>query len=224
VDSSPMYGRSEAVLGALAEALDLQDDLFFATKVWTRGVREGIDQMTASMEAMRVRAVDLMQVHNLVDVDRHLATLTDWKAEGRIRYLGVTHYQVGAFDRLERLLSSHTLDFVQFNYSLAVRDAEARLLPAAAERGTAVLVNRPFEGGQLFRATRGKDLPPWAAEFDCDSWGQFFLKYLLAEGAVTCVIPATSNPDHLSDNLGAGRGRLPDPELRRRMVRWLESA
>ena len=221
VDSSPMYGRSEQVVGTLSQDLGLLGELFFATKVWTRGQEEGIRQMRTSMEHMGVDTMDLMQVHNLLDVDRHLATLREWREEGRIRYLGITHYQVGAHDRLEALIRSHDLDFVQLNYSLAVRDAERSLLPAAAERGTAVIVNRPFEGGSLFRTVRGRTLPDWASEFDCESWGQFFLKYILAAPEVTCVIPATSNPEHLVDNLGAGRGRLPDATLRRRMVEWM---
>lgn len=222
IDSSPMYGRSETVAGDLARELGLTGDLFMATKVWTRGRDDGIRQMEASMDAMGVSTMDLMQVHNLVDLDTHLATLRDWKASGRIRYLGITHYQTRAFDRLEALIRSEDLDFVQLNYSLAVRDAEDRLLPTAADHGTAVIINRPYEGGSLFRAVRGQALPEWAAELDIGSWGQFFLKYLLGAEEVTCVIPATSNPGHVQDNVGAGHGRLPTPEERRRMVAWFE--
>lgn len=225
VDSSPMYGNAEAVVGDLSADLGVRDTLFFATKVWTRGTAAGVREMERSMDRMRARPLDLMQVHNLVDVDRHLATLREWKAAGRVRYVGITHYQVSAYDRLEALIRNHDLDFVQFNYSMATRQAERRLLEVAADRGTAVIINRPYEGGDLFRSVRGRDLPPWAAEIDCTTWGQFFLKYLLGAPEVTCVIPATSNPNHMEDNLGAGYGRLPTPEQRRRMVAyWAESS
>jgi diketogulonate reductase-like aldo/keto reductase len=222
IDSSPMYGRSEAVVGDLARELGLTSDLFMATKVWTRGQGDGIRQMETSMYDMGVSTMDLMQVHNHVDLATHLATLRDWKGSGRIRYVGITHYQVRAFDQLEALIRTEDLDFVQLNYSLAVRDAEDRLLPVAADHGTAVIINRPYEGGSLFRAVRGQSLPEWAAEFDAGSWGQFFLKYLLGAEEVTCVIPATSDPDHLRDNVAAGYGRLPTPDQRQRMVAWFE--
>lgn len=223
VDSSPMYGRSEAVVGELAEELGLGDRLFFATKVWTRGRDEGVRQMETSMRRMRADPMDLMQVHNLVDVERHLTTLRGWKAEGRVRYVGVTHYQVAAYPDLERLIRGGGLDFVQFNYSLAERHAEERLLPMAADHGVAVLVNQPFAEGSLFRRVRGRALPGWAADFDCGSWAQLFLKYILGAPEVTCVIPGTGDPGHLVDNLGAGVGRLPDAGLRRRMVQELEA-
>jgi diketogulonate reductase-like aldo/keto reductase len=222
IDSSPMYGRSETVVGALGARLGLHDRLFFATKVWTRGREDGIRQMETSMRQMQVRRLDLMQVHNLLDVDTHLRTLADWKEQGRIRYIGITHYQVSAFDALERYLSRDDIDFVQFNYSLAVRDAERRLLPFAAERKVAVLINRPFESGAMFTRVRGKPLPAWAAEIDCTTWGQVFLKYIVSNPAVTAAIPATSNPRHLEDNLLGGVGRLPDSELRLRMAREWE--
>ncbi len=222
VDSSPMYGRSEEVVGRLSSELRIQDRLFFATKVWTRGRDAGIRQMETSMDRMRARPMDLMQVHNLVDVGRHLETLREWKSAGRIRYLGVTHYQVGAYDQLMALIRSENLDFVQFNYSIATREAERRLLPLAADHGTAVIVNRPYEGGELFRRIRGRQLPAWAAEFDCGSWGQFFLKYVLAAPEVTCAIPGTSDPEHLLDNVAAGYGRLPDAATRRRMAEWFD--
>ena len=218
IDSSPMYGRSESVVGDLSAELELHDRLFVATKVWTRGRREGVQQMETSMERLRVPRIDLMQVHNLVDAHTHLDTLAQWKAEGRIRYMGVTHYTVGAYDELARMLQSRPLDFVQLNYSLLTRDAERRLLPLAQERRVAVLVNRPFEGGDAFRRIRGRPLPGWAAEIGCHTWAQVFLKYVLSHPAVTCAIPATSNPEHLRDNMSAGAGSLPDAAMRRRMA------
>jgi len=218
VDTSPMYGSAETVLGDLASGLGIQPRLFYATKVWTTGREEGIHQMETSMRRLRVDKIDLMQVHNLVDWRTQLKTLRDWQARGRIRYLGITHYVTSAFDDLERVIKAEPLDFVQLNYSIATRDAEDRLLPLAAQREVAVLVNRPFERGALFRKVRGRPLPDWAAELDCQSWAQFFLKYVLSHPGVTCVIPATSKPEHLADNMRAGHGRLPDATQRRRMV------
>jgi len=223
VDSSPMYGRSEQVVGDLSRELDIGDRLFFATKVWTRGREAGVRQMETSMRRMGADPMDLMQVHNLLDVDRHLDTLGDWKQAGRVRYVGITHYQVGAYAALERLIRSERLDFVQLNYSIAERTAEQRLLPAAADHGVAVLVNQPFDEGRLFRRVRGRTLPDWAAEADCSSWGQLFLKYILGAPQVTSVIPGTGDPEHLVDNVGAGVGRLPDTALRRRMIDALEA-
>jgi aryl-alcohol dehydrogenase-like predicted oxidoreductase len=218
VDSSPMYGRSESVVGALAGQLGMRDRLFLATKVWTEGRARGVAQMDESYRRLGVTRLDLMQVHNLVDVETHLETLAEWKAAGRVRYVGITHYVASAFPRLERLLASHDLDFVQLNYAIIDRAAEARMLPAAAERGVATLINRPYDGGGLFGKVRGRALPDWAAEIDCASWGQFFLKFILSHPAVTCVIPATSQVRHLEDNLGAGHGRLPDAAMRERMA------
>jgi diketogulonate reductase-like aldo/keto reductase len=223
VDSSPMYGRAESVVGDLTAELGTGERTFVATKVWTRGRRAGIEQMERSLGAMRADPMDLMQVHNLLDVDTHLDTLAQWKAQNRVRHVGVTHYQVSAHERLERLMRSTSLDFVQFNYSLATRAAETSLLPAAADGGVAVLINRPFEEGALFRRVRGHPLPGWAADIGCESWAQIFLKYVLANPAVTCVIPGTGDPDHLVDNVGAGRGPLPDAALRRRMVTDFEA-
>lgn len=222
VDSSPMYGEAERVVGDLSAEAGLRDRLFFATKVWTSGRNAGIRQMEESFRLMRTDRMDLMQVHNLVDVGTHTKTLKEWKAAGRIRYLGITHYHSGAFRELERLVRTREYDFVQFNYSIDDRVAETRLLPACADTGTAVLINRPFSQADLFSQVRGKALPPWAAEFDCQSWAQFFLKYLLADPAVTCVIPGTRRTAHLRDNLQAGMGRLPDAAQRRRMVEYLE--
>ena len=218
IDSSPMYGRSESVTGELITRLKPRDHFFVATKVWTRGERAGIEQMNDSLERLRVGPIDLLQVHNLVDADTQLRTLANWKAEGRVRYIGITHYQDGAYDALERYLARGGIDFVQFNYSLAERSAEQRMLPAAAERRVAVLINRPFAAGNMFARVRGKALPGWAAEIDCQSWAQVFLKYIVAHPAVTCAIPATADVKHLEDNMGAGSGRLPDEALRRRIA------
>ena len=223
IDSSPMYGSSETVTGQLAAELGLPVKLFIATKVWTSGKQSGIRQMEDSMRKLRVERLDLMQVHNLVDVETHLATLRDWKAAGRVRYLGITHYHAGAHADLERLIKPGSIDFVQVNYSLAEPQAEARLLAAAAASGTAVIVNRPFAEGALFGRVRGKALPEWAKEAGCASWAQYFLKWILAEPAVTCVIPGTRNPRHVADNLGAMAGPLPDAALRRRMAEHIDS-
>ena len=228
VDSSPMYGSSESVVGDLAADLGVEKTLFLATKVWTSGREAGIRQMEESMRRMRTltlnhRAMDLMQVHNLSDVNTQLRTLREWKEQGRIRYLGITHYHEGAYAELERLIRSEKLDFAQFNYNVLTTAAEARLLPVCAEYRTAVIVNRPFEGGALFRLVKGKELPRWAAEFDCNSWARFFLKFILSHPAVTCAIPATRKPDYLVDNMGAALGRLPDAAMRRRMAQHIRS-
>jgi aryl-alcohol dehydrogenase-like predicted oxidoreductase len=223
IDTSPMYGRAEDVIGELTTSLGIQDKIFLATKVWTRGKENGIKSMERSMALLRAKRIDLMQVHNLVDVQTQLATLREWKAQGRIRYLGVTHYEAGAFADVERIMRSEKLDFVQINYSLMEREAEERLLPLARERGIAVIVNRPFGGGDLFSRTRSKPLPDWAAEFDCQSWAQFFLKWIIGHSAVTCVIPATDKPRHLEDNIQAGISPLPDAKMRQRMVELVSS-
>jgi diketogulonate reductase-like aldo/keto reductase len=228
VDSSPMYGSSESVVGDLAADLGVEKSLFLATKVWTNGREAGMRQMEESMRRMRTltpkpRAMDLMQVHNLTDVNTQLKTLREWKEQGRIRYLGITHYHEGAYAELERLIKSEQLDFAQFNYNVVTTAAEARLLPVCAEYRTAVIVNRPFEEGELFRRVKGRELPKWAGEFDCGSWAQFFLKFILSHPAVTCAIPATRNPDYLVDNMGAALGRLPDAAMRRRMVQHMRS-
>jgi aryl-alcohol dehydrogenase-like predicted oxidoreductase len=223
VDSSPMYGLAEGTVGALAAELNLHRSLFLATKVWTSGRQAGADQMRASLKLLRAQRIDLMQVHNLLDVATHLKTLRELKHSGMIRYLGITHYHAGAYRELEKLLQTRDYDFVQFNYSLAERDAEQRLLGVAADSGTAVIVNRPFAQGQLFGAVKGKALPAWAAEFDCASWAQFFLKYVVSHPAVTCVIPGTGKARHMSDNLGAGSGRQPDAATRTRMAEYVSS-
>jgi diketogulonate reductase-like aldo/keto reductase len=196
----------------------MHERVFMATKVWTRGERAGIDQMQQSAALTKRKRLDLIQVHNLLDLDTHLKTLREWKDQGRVRYIGITHYTVGSHADLARVIQREKLDFVQLNYSAATRDAESRLLPLAADKGVAVLVNRPFEDGRLFDATRGKDLPSWAAGFDAASWGQLFLKYIIAHPAVTAVIPATGKVRHMQDNLGAARGRLPDEKQRREIA------
>ena len=223
VDSSPMYGRAEGVVGDLAAELGLHASLFIATKVWTRGEKAGIEQMEDSARLLRAQKIDLMQVHNLVDWKTHLKTLKRWKAQGRLRHIGITHYHSGAFDDLMSVLRTREFDFVQFNYSMAEHEADQRLLPLCAELGVAVLVNRPFSQGGLFPRVKGKQLPEWAAEFECASWAQFFLKWILGHPAVTCAIPGTRRVQHLNDNLGAARGRLPDQAMRRKMLAHLQA-
>src|SRR5436190_5153932 len=218
VDSSPMYGRSEQVIGEIAGKLRLHSSLFLTTKVWTTGKEEGIASMERSLARLETKKLDLIQVHNLVDARTHLATLRSWKEEGRIRYLGLTHYNSSAYPEVIRLLRAEKVDFLQINYSLGEREAEREILPLARDRGVAVLVNRPFGGGDLFSRIRQKPLPEWAAEFDCHSWAQFLLKWIIAHPAVTCAIPATANVHHLEDNMQAGVGRLPDAKQRQRMV------
>jgi len=223
IDSSPMYGRAEEVIGDLTATLGILDKLFLATKVWTHGKESGVKSMERSMALLRTKRIDLMQVHNLVDVHAHLATLREWKEQGRIRYVGITHYEAGAFGEMEKLMRSEKLDFVQINYSLMEPQAEQSLLPLARERGIAVLANRPFGAGDLFDKVRSKPLPDWASEFDCRSWAQFFLKWIVAHSAITCAIPATNKAGHLEDNMQGGTGRLPDPKTRRRMVEFVSS-
>jgi len=223
VDSSPMYGRAESVIGELASKLGIRDKLFLATKVWTRGKQAGIDSMERSMSRFQTKRIDLMQVHNLVDLSTQLATMRDWKAQNRFRYIGITHYNSSAFDEVEKVLRAEKLDFLQINYSLMEREAEERILPLAKDRQVAVIINRPFGGGDLFSRVRSKPLPDWAAEFDCRSWAQFFLKWIVAHPAVTCAIPATNNPAHLEDDMHGGLGGLPDSKMRQRMVELASS-
>ena len=223
VDSSPMYGSSESVTGRLAAELGVGPKLFVATQVWTSGARSGVEQMEESMRRLGVERLDLMQVHNLVDTATHLATLREWRAAGRVRYVGVTHYHAGAHADLERALARNDVDFLQVNYSLAEPEAERRLLRVAADRGVAVLVNRPFAEGAMFRRVQGQAVPDWAQKAGCATWAQFFLKWILAQPAVTCVIPGTRNPRHIADNLGAAAGPLPDPALRARMTSHFRS-
>lgn len=218
IDSSPMYGKAEAIVGDVLADLGATKTPFFATKVWTRGQREGISEMERSRQRMRAERIDLMQIHNLLDWQTHLPVLREMKQAGKIRYLGVTHYAHGELPKIEQLMKTEQLDFVQVPYNVADRVVEARLLPAAADTGTAVLVMRPFEEGALFRQVRGKPLPPWAGELDCTSWAQLFLKFILGHPAVTCPIPATADPAHLADNIKAGFGRLPDAAQRKAII------
>ncbi len=223
IDSSPMYGSAEEVIGHCLQRLNHPAELFSATKVWTPGRWLGMQQMETSRGLWGVERIDLMQVHNLLDWQTHLATLQDWKAAGRLRYIGVTTSHGRRHAELERIMTREPLDFVQFTYNIHDRQAEQRLLPLAAERGIAVLVNRPFRRGALFRQVRGKPLPDWAVEIDCTYWAQFLLKFIVSHPAVTCAIPATSRVEHMQQNLGALYGRLPDAGLRRRMVMYFEA-
>ena len=220
IDTSPMYGSAEYVLGQLLPGVNQHGNLFTATKVWTEGRQRGIEQMQTSQQLLGVPVIDLMQIHNLVDWQVHLETLRDWKQAGRIRYIGITTHRGYNHAELTRIMESEALDFVQFSYSLANREAENFILPLAAERGIATLINRPYQRGDLFQRVRGKALPDWAGEFDCSSWGQFFLKFVLADPAVTCVIPGTSKVKHMRDNMAAGYGRLPDADQRQRMISY----
>lgn len=217
VDSSPMYGSAEGVTGQVSAELGVVSKLFFATKVWTTGKQAGIRQMEESLKRFRIQRLDVMQVHNLVDAETHLATLREWKAAGRIRYLGVTHYHAGAHADLEKVISRGDIDTVQLNYSLAEPEADRRLLRAAADSRTAVIVNRPFAQGAMFGRVKGRPVPDWAKEAGCASWTEFFLKWILGHPAVTCVIPGTRKAGHVADNLAAARGTLPDEAMRRRM-------
>lgn len=218
VDSSPMYGSSEEVAGDLLDVLKAHDRAFVATKVWTEGRDAGIEQMEASMRKLRDDRIELMQIHNLVDWRTHLGTLRTWKRDGRIQHLGITHYRDDAHDQLEAVIRAEAIDSVQLNYSIDNRAAEQRLLPLAADRGVAVLVNLPFGGGGLLARVQGKPLPAWAGDIGCRSWAQVLLKYVVSHPAVTCVIPGTSRPEHMRENAAAGAGPLPDAAMRRRMV------
>jgi diketogulonate reductase-like aldo/keto reductase len=210
LDSSPMYGRSEGVSGDLMAEQHAREKMFVATKVWTEGRAAGIEQMERSMKLLRTERLDLMQIHNLVDWRTHLSTLRAWKEAGRIRYLGITHYSSSAYADLEKIMRAEPLDFVQLNYSIEEREAERRLLPLAKERGVAVLVNLPFGQGRLFKTLRGKPVPGWLQEVGCETWSQVLLKFVLANDAVTCVIPGTANPQHMTENCRAAEGPMLD--------------
>ena len=223
LDSSPMYGRAEGVAGELLAAQHANEKAFVATKVWTQGRSAGIEQMTRSMKLLRRDRIDLIQIHNLVDWRTHLATLRGWKEEGRIRYLGITHYSSSAYGELEKIMRTEALDFVQLNYSLEEREAERRLLPLALERGIAALANLPFGQGSLFKALRGKPVPQWMQDAGCETWSQVLLKFTLAHQAVTCVIPGTGNPDHMAENCQAGDGLMLGESLVRKLVAFWDS-
>jgi aryl-alcohol dehydrogenase-like predicted oxidoreductase len=219
VDSSPMYGRSEEVVGDLSTELDINDKLFIATKVWTSGKEKGIKQMNDSLRLLKRKKIELMQIHNLMDWETHLPTLREWKSAGKIKYIGLTHYHESAHERLATILEKEKgIDFIQINYNIVERNAEKKLLPLAQEKGVAVLINQPFGSGNLFRMVRAKTVPEWTEDFDCHGWGQFFLKFILSNPAVTCVIPGTAKANHMLDNLRAGFGRLPDEKQRLKMV------
>src|SRR5688572_4396795 len=218
IDSSPMYGSSEKVVGDLSQELNLNNKLFIATKVWTSGEEAGIKQMNDSFSLLKRQRIDLMQIHNLVDWQTHLKTLRQWKEQGKVRYIGLTHYTDSNHDTVASIIKNNPVDFIQINYNLLDRHAEEKLLPLAQELKIAVLINRPFEEGALFGRVKGKVLPEWAAEFDCTSWAQLFLKFILSNPAVTCVIPGTSKVTHLLDNLQAGTGKLPDSSHKKKMI------
>jgi diketogulonate reductase-like aldo/keto reductase len=223
VDSSPMYGSSESVAGDLIAELGLRERMFVATKVWTSGREAGIKQMETSFKRLRVERMDLMQVHNLTDVETHTKTLQQWKDKKRVRYIGITHYSSSAYAEVERLLRTGRYDFLQINYSLGERESEKRLLPLAKDKNLAVIANRPFAEGALFRQVKGKPLPPWAAELGIATWAQYFLKWIVSHPAVTCAIPGTGRPEHMKDNLAAGSGRLLDQKTRTRMAKYFDA-
>jgi len=223
IDSSPMYGSSEEVVGDLCQSIKNNDHFFYATKVWTHGKAAGVEQMKASMRKMQRDTMDLMQIHNLTDWKTHIKTLRDWKSEGKIKYFGFTHYTNDSHDLLAKLITQERPDFVQFNYSINERHAEKRLLDIAKDSGTSVIINRPYDGGNLFRKIKGKELPDWCTELNIESWGQYFLKYILGHEAVNCVIPGTSKVKHVKDNMKAGYGRLPNEKERLKMLRHLET-
>ena len=222
IDTSPMYNRSERVIGDIMASGVPRGPLFLATKVWTDGREGGIGQMRESARLMRTGVIDLMQVHNLRDTEVHMPVIREFQEEGFIRYSGLTHYRADALSDLEAEMRFFRPEFIQINYSLGEREADDHILPLAADMGIAVIVNRPFQGGALFSAVRGRELPAWATEF-ADTWGQFFLKFIVSHPAITCAIPATSDPEHMRDNLGAGFGALPDAETRQRMIGFVES-
>jgi diketogulonate reductase-like aldo/keto reductase len=222
IDSSPMYGRSEEVVGLLTSQLP-SSQFFYATKVWTKGREEGIRQMESSFRKFRQPVIDLMQIHNLVDWKTHIQTLRKWKEEGRIKYIGITHYMGSMHEEMVKIIKTEEIDFVQFNYSIDDGHAEKYLLPAAKDHGVATLVNRPFGEGRLFNKVGAKALPSWLNEYRIESWSQFFLKFIISHPAVTCVIPATSNPAHAADNMQAGLDPLPDESTRAKMIAVMKS-
>jgi diketogulonate reductase-like aldo/keto reductase len=223
IDSSPMYGSSETVVGDLSNDLKIRKKIFLATKVWTSGKEAGIGQMEESFRKMKAGTMDLMQVHNLVDVNTHIKTLREWKEKGRIRYWGITHYLASAYPEMIRIIKNEKPDFVQFNYNIRRREAEKELLPYTKEKGVAVIINRPFEEGQLFNQVQNATLPGWATDYSIKSWAQFFLKFILSNSAVTCTIPGTSKANHLEENLDAGAGPYPDDKTRQRMIDYFNS-
>lgn len=223
IDSSPMYGSAQQVIGQLLPKVKGEKNLFAATKVWIDGEEEGIEQMEQSRQLWGISTFDLMQIHNLVDWETHLGTLKQMKADGKIRYIGITTSHGRFHSQLTNILKKHDFDFVQMTYNIGNRDVESPLLSIAHDRGIAVIINRAYQRGDLFGQVKGKPLPAWAAEFDCTSWGQYFLKFVVSHPAVTCAIPATTKVNHLKDNMQAGRGRLPTAKQRKKMVKYFES-
>jgi diketogulonate reductase-like aldo/keto reductase len=223
IDSSPMYGSAESVAGDLVAELGLREKLFVATKVWTRGREDGIKQMETSFRRLKVKQMDLMQIHNLLDVAIHTKTINDMKAKGRIRYTGITHYTSSAYGDVEQWLKKEKYDFLQINYSLAERTSENRILEICRNQNIAVIANRPFAEGAMFKRVRGKPLPGWAGEIGVASWAQYFLKWIVGHPAVTCVIPGTGKPEHIADNVAAGFGALPDAAMRKRMAEYYDT-
>lgn len=219
IDSSPMYGFSEQNVGTLSTDAGFNNKLFIATKVWTSGKENGIQQMKESLQYLKRSKIDLMQIHNLVDWKTHIKTLREWKEKGTIRYMGITHYRENAYAEMESIMKSEPIDFIQVNYNLADRKSGERLLPLAAEKNIGVIISQPFGYGKLFDQVKSRALPEWAAEFDCKSWAQFFLKYIISHPAVTCAIPGTGQPAHMLDNIQAAYGRLPDEAMRQKMVK-----
>ncbi|HET6629578.1 MAG TPA: aldo/keto reductase [Woeseiaceae bacterium] len=223
VDTAPAYGNAERILGRFMDELDLADTLFVSTKVSSRGAERGLESMQRSQERLGKRPLDLMMVHSLVDAKTQLGNLSRWKDAGRVRYIGITTSRRSGHEQMEALIRSHDLDFIQVNYSPMETDAAERVIPAAAERGVAVMINRAFGNGSYFERVGGRPLPDWAADFGCESWAQFSLKYILGNRDVTCALAATSNPQHMLDNARAGSGPLPDEAARRRIVEFLQS-
>tara|TARA_Y100000588_G_scaffold60963_1_gene60100 strand:- start:263 stop:1177 length:915 start_codon:yes stop_codon:yes gene_type:complete len=217
IDTSPMYGRAEEVTGKISQDLKVNDQLFLATKVWIEGKEEGEIQMKESSKKLNAKVINLMQIHNLLDWKTHIKTLYDWKEKGKINYIGISHFRSNAFSQIEKIITEERIDFAQFNYSLQEREAEKRLLPLCKEKGVATMINRPFMRGKLFKAVAKKKLPSWAYEYNVNTWSQFFLKFILANPAVTAIIPATSNPAHMVDNLFGGIGPIPEADLQKKM-------
>ena len=222
IDTSPMYGKAEEVTGKIAQDLKVNDQLFLATKVWIEGKEAGEIQMQESSKKLNKAVIDLMQIHNLLDWKTHIKTLYDWKEQGKINYIGISHFRSNAFSQIEKIITKERIDFAQFNYSLQEREAEKRLLPLCQERGVATLINRPFMRGKLFKAVARKKIPGWAYEYNINTWAQFFLKFILANPAVTTIIPATSDPTHMADNLNGGIGLIPEMGLQKKMVEVVE--
>jgi aryl-alcohol dehydrogenase-like predicted oxidoreductase len=222
IDTAPAYGNAETVVGDLVAELGIRDSLFIATKVGAQGRDAGIEQMEQSLKRLRTPKIDLIAVHNLRDTQTQLRTLREWKQAGRIRYVGITTSSDRQYQEFEQTMKTEALDFIQVDYALDNRNADQRILPLAADRGMAVMINLPFGRGQLFKTVQGQKLPPWAGDLDCASWAHFFLKYIVSHPAVTCAIPGTATVEYLIDNLGASRGRLPEPAMRRRMERFID--